>query len=163
MAEKKTHIPMDDEEVFQKPEGTEDEIVEEDDVEPVAEIEDPDIVDEDLPEEDRLPEDAIQNKDGSVTLPLKYPQVVKSRKNGEVRSRNFAELRFYRLSGKDQRIVSSVERQEDTIPTAFARSTRLNQKVMNNLYDKMDSHDIMRAGQVLNHFLATGPRTGRKS
>ena len=38
---------------------------------------------------------------------------------------------------------------------------RLNQAVMNALFDKMDAADIAAGGQVLNSFFATGRTTGK--
>lgn len=118
------------------------------------------IVDEDadLDPADRLPRHAIRNRDGSVTLPLKYPRTLMTRKDGKVRERTFTELVFHRLTGADQRAIGATSSENQGV-TAFARSTRINQAVMSALFDKMDAADIQAGGQVLNNFFVSGPRT----
>ncbi len=121
---------------------------------------DGDIVDEDIDPADRLPKHARRNIDGSVTLPLHFPQVVRSRKGDKIRENRFSELVMHRLNGADQRAIAAAA--EDMLAVvAIARSTRISQAVMNALYDKLDAADIAAAGQVLNHFLASGQKTGR--
>lgn len=119
-----------------------------------------DIVDEDGDPRDRLPERAVQNADGSVTLPLIYPQTLTTKKDGKVREKEFASLTFHRMRGADQMAISAVP-EEKQISVAFARSTRMAQMVMDKLYEKMDLADITDAGRVLNHFLTSGRKTGR--
>jgi hypothetical protein len=119
-----------------------------------------DIIDEDANPLDKLPREAIRNDDGSVTLPLYYPKTLTTKKDGKVREREFASLTFHRLNGADQRAISAAE-EKDLAVVSFARSTRFNQAVMNALFDKMDAADIANGGRVLNHFLTSGPKTGR--
>lgn len=121
---------------------------------------DSDIVDEDENPLDKLPAHAIKNLDGSVTLPLKFPKGLQVRKNGNVRTDNFDSLTFHRLTGADQRAIASSSDEMMSI-VAFARSTRVNQAVMNALFDKMDAADITAGGQVLNSFIRIGRTTGR--
>lgn len=121
-----------------------------------------DIIDEDIDPLDRLPKEAVRNDDGTVTLPLHYPVTLKTRKNGNVRERHFNELKFHRLNGGDFRVISSTPEQHQTI-VSIARSAKLNQAVMNALFDKMTDIDITNSGKVLNHFLANGPKAGRRS
>jgi len=121
---------------------------------------DADIVDEDMNPLDKLPEDAIKNTDGSVTLPLLFPVTIRSKKDGKIREKTYADLTFHRLVGADQRAIASAK-DEDMAVVSFARSTRINQAVMNALFDRMDAADITRAGRVINHFLSNGPKTGR--
>lgn len=135
-------------------------IVDEDAALPAGDLLDGDIVDEDLDPEDRLPQRAVRNRDGSVTLPLLYPQTITSRKDGKIRERVFGELVFHRLTGADQRAIAAAG-EADMAVVAIGQSTKVNQAVMNKLYDKMDAADITAAGQVLNHFLASGRKTGR--
>lgn len=120
------------------------------------------VVDEDVDPLDRLPAHAVTNADGSVTLALKFPQVLQIKKNGKVREDSYGELTFHRLNGGDQRAIAAAS-DEMTAVVAFARSTRISQAVMNALFDRMDAADINAAGQVLNSFLSTGRRTGRSS
>lgn len=119
-----------------------------------------DIIDEDGDPRDRLPERARQNGDGSVTLPLLYPQTLTTRKDGKVREKVYDALTFHRLRGVDQQVIASVP-DEKQIAASFARSTRLPQMVMDALYAKMDLEDIADGGRVLNHFLTSGRKTGR--
>ncbi len=121
---------------------------------------DPDIIDEDANPLDKLPAHAKKNADGSVTLPLIYPRSLTTRKDGKLKERNFDELVFHRLVGADQRAIASTSDEMMSV-VAFSRSTRINQAVMNALYDKMDAADIANAGRVLNHFLSSGPKIGK--
>lgn len=130
-------------------------VVIDEDTETVAEI-----IDEDGDPRDKLPDRARQNRDGSVTLPLLYPQTLTTRKDGTVREKHYSELTFHRLRGVDQQVIASVP-DEKQIAASFARSTRLPQMVMDALYAKMDLEDIADGGRVLNHFLTSGRKTGR--
>jgi hypothetical protein len=120
----------------------------------------PDIINEDGEVTDKLPERASVNDDGSVTLPLRYPVTITTRKDGKVRERQFAELTFHRLRGADLQAIAAVSKEHDTKVT-FARSTRTMQAVMNAVFDKMDAADIVDGGKVINHFLTNGQATGR--
>lgn len=121
---------------------------------------DADIIDEDGDPRDKLPERAVKHKDGSVTLPLLYPQVLTTRKDGKVREKTYDALTFHRLRGVDQQVIWSMP-EEKQVAASFARSTRLPQMVMDALYAKMDLEDITDGGRVLNHFLTSGRKTGR--
>ncbi|MBB4956236.1 hypothetical protein H4S14_004333 [Agrobacterium vitis] len=118
------------------------------------------IVDEDGDARDRLPERAVINADGSVTLPLLYPETLTTKKDGKVSEKEFTSLTFHRMRGADQMAISAVS-EEKQISVAFARSTRMPQMVMDKLYERLDLADITDAGRVLNHFLASGRKTGR--
>jgi hypothetical protein len=109
---------------------------------------------------DRLPKEARRNDDGTVTLTLHYPQKISSKKEGKIRERLFETLTFHRLTGRDQRAIASATDDMQTV-VALAQSAKLNQAVMNALYEKMDMADITNCGRVLNHFLTNGPATGR--
>lgn len=124
---------------------------------------DPEIVDEDVDvaPEDRLPKRAIRNADGSVTLPLKFPVTVKSRKAGKVRERKFDEFVLHRLTGVDRRLIAAAS-EEMMVAVALARMARLNQAVANRLDEKMDMADTNAVGQVLANFTSTGLKTGRR-
>jgi hypothetical protein len=119
-----------------------------------------DVVDEDVNPLDALPDDAVRNADGSVTLPLHFPVAIRTKKDGKVKEKAYRELVFHRLVGADQRAIAAVSDEHTTVVT-FSRSTRINQAIMNAIFDKMDLADVARAGRVLNHFLSSGPRTGR--
>lgn len=119
-----------------------------------------DIIDADGDPRDKLPDRARKNSDGSVTLPLLYPQTLTLRKDGKVKEENYAELRFYRLRGEDQMAMANTSEDKQVV-VAFARSTRTREMVMEALFKKMDLADIADGGRVLNHFLTSGPTTGR--
>lgn len=120
---------------------------------------DPDVIDEDAGQVDQLPEDAVKNADGSVSLALKFPVTLRTKKNGDIKERVYRELTFHRLTGADMRVISSAKG-EDQNAVTFARSTRMYQVIMNALFDKMDLTDIERAGRVLVFFVSNGRKTG---
>lgn len=126
---------------------------------PLDDKRDPDVIDEDTNPLDRLPEDAVRNTDGSVTLPLHFRVTLRTKKNGEIKERTFDELVFHRLNGANLRAIAAAS-DEHQIAVSFACATRLNQAVMNALFDKMDQFDIARAGRVLNFFGSNGRKTG---
>jgi hypothetical protein len=112
-------------------------------------------------DQDDLPDHAVKNADGSITLPLLYPVVLKFRRpSGDIREESLAELVLHRLTGADMRAISSSNR--DGLSTvAIARSARINEAKMNAWFDRMDGADTVAAGQVVAHFLGNGPKTGR--
>jgi len=120
---------------------------------------DADVIDEDLHPHDRLPDKARMNGDGSVTLALNFPVTLRTRKNGKVKERKFDELVFHRLTGKDQRVIAEAG-ENNLIPASFSCSTRIARAVMFALYDRMVDVDISNGGKVMNHFFASGRRTG---
>lgn len=115
---------------------------------------------EDIDDGDRLPDQAVLNADGSVTLKLLYPQKVKIRKDDKVREEHYSHLTFHRLNGADQRAISSASDGMLNI-VAFSRSTRISQAIMNRLFDMMDAADISAGARVFEHFLGSGRKTGK--
>lgn len=120
---------------------------------------DADVI-EDIDPNDRLPDRAIQNDNGSVTLPLLFPQTLTIKKAGKVREQIFDKLTFHRLNGADQRAIAAASDEMLNV-VAFSRSTRTSQAIMNVLYDKLDAADITAAAQVLSSFLSNGRKTGK--
>ncbi|MCD2176441.1 hypothetical protein [Rhizobium sp. C1] len=116
------------------------------------------IIDEDGDPMDKLPEQAVQNEDGSVTLPLSETVTVTTRKDGKVRDRVYSELVFHRLRGVDLRSINSTSAEMQTV-MALARSTRITAPLMSAIYDQMDGADITAAAQVIGHFLTRGQKT----
>ena len=115
---------------------------------------------EDIDPGDRLPDNAVQNADGSVTLKLQYPQKLKIKKGEKVREENYEQLTFHRLNGADQRAIASASDSMLNV-VAFSRSTRISQAIMNALFDMMDAADISAGAQVFSHFLGSGRKTGK--
>ncbi|MBB4122913.1 hypothetical protein [Martelella radicis] len=141
-----------------------DAIVDETEVEDVAVFgdaiaADDEIVDEDATDPlDKLPSHAIRNDDGTITLPLYDTVRIKVRASGKIKEKVFKSLTFHRLNGADTRVIGEAPDNMQNIVT-FARSCRLNQAVMNAVWDKMDASDIANGGRVLNHFLTSGRKT----
>lgn len=115
---------------------------------------------EDIDGGERLPDNAVQNADGSVTLSLLYPQTLKVKKGDKVREENYDKLTFHRLNGADQRAIAAATDSMLNV-VAFSRSTRISQAIMNVLFDKMDAADITAGAQVFSHFLGSGRKTGK--
>ena len=107
-----------------------------------------------------LPENAVQNLDGSVTLTLLYPQSLTIKGTDSTRTESYATLTFHRLNGADQRAIASASDAMLNV-VAFARSTRMREAIMNKLFDKLDAADINAAAQVLSSFLNSGRKTGK--
>ncbi len=120
---------------------------------------DSDVIDEDINPLDKLPDVAVLNSDGTVTMPLNYPVTLTIKKGNNTRKQVYSELLFHRLAGADHRAISAASDQGKTI-VAFSQSTKINLAVMNALWDRMDMSDIVNGGQVINHFLTSGPKTG---
>lgn len=126
-----------------------------------ADAPDADVVEIADKQDDALPESVVKNADGSITLPLMFPVVLKFRKpGGDIREEHLSELVLHRLTGADMRAISSSSR--DGLSTvAIARSARINEAKMNAWFDRMDGADTVAAGQVVAYFLGNGTKTGR--
>ena len=108
-----------------------------------------------------LPPRAVLNEDGSITLTLAYPVVLKFRRaRGDIREERLDHLVLHRLTGADMRAISAASR--ETVSTvAIARSARMSEHKMNAFFDRMDGADVVAAGEVVGHFLDSGQKTGR--
>jgi len=108
------------------------------------------VIEEDGAEAKRtkLPERAVRNDDGSVTLPLikKVGFTVKSSTGS--RREEVAELTFHELGGADLRIMAQAS--DDMKPVvAFARATRIATNRMIVIFDQMGSRDIKAGGDII--------------
>lgn len=121
-----------------------------------------DVVDiRDDADDKELPAHAIQNDDGSITLPLMRPVVLKFRRpGGDIREERLDELVLHRLTGADMRAIASSSK-GGLSTVAIARSSRMNEAKMNAWFDRMDGADAVAAGLVVGHFLGNGSQTGR--
>lgn len=137
-----------------------DRVVNEDAPVPLKAKLDADVVDEDINPLDKLPDTAVRNANGTITLPLRYPVTIRSKKDEKIRETRYADLTFHRLTGKDQRAIAAASDETQAL-VSFSQSTKINQAVMNALWDKMDLSDITNGGKVLNHFLNSGQKTGK--
>lgn len=108
-----------------------------------------------------LPEGVIQNSDGSVTVPFDFPVPLTVRKaGGDVVEEKVTKLVLHRLKGADMNAIGAVPQEKLTV-VAFARSARITQQRMDVIYDRMDSSDIDRCGEVIGFFVKRGRRTGK--
>lgn len=118
------------------------------------------VIDEDT-DQAALPERAVRNADGSVTLPLLFPVSLQIRSaNGSVRSERYAELVLCRLTGADLRAIALASK-ESAGAVMLARSARLRQPIMNALFDRADGGDLADAMRCIESFFGSGPTTGR--
>ena len=117
-----------------------------------------DIVNEDIDPDDKLPDHARPNVDGSVTLPLKHPRTIRSQKGGKITETIYAELVLHRLTGADLNAIGATSGETQNV-VMVSRSTRISHAIMAALYAKLDAADAIYALQVINHFLPSGPKT----
>jgi hypothetical protein len=122
----------------------------------------PVLNEEDAEDENALPPRAIRNADGSITLPLLVPVMLKWRVGdaGVVREEHYDELVMHRLNGAMLRAIQNSSK-DSVIVVGIAQMTRMSVARVNLLWDRMDGADCMAAGKVLNHFLENGPTIGR--
>jgi hypothetical protein len=111
---------------------------------------------------DPLPERAVRNEDGSITLPLLYPVTLKFKKasSGDVREETLEELVMRRLTGADMRAITAASNGH-MVAVGIARSARIGEAKMMALFDRMDGADANAAAQVVGFFLGSGRPTGR--
>jgi len=129
-------------------------------VEESAGVVEGDVIDEDGDPRDKLPAHAVENADGSVTLPLFQTVEIATRKDGKVRTQEHKDLTFHRLNGADMRAIASTSEDMQSVMT-FARSTRIPVMVMTAIFDKLDMADIADGGRIMNHFLTHGRKMPR--
>jgi hypothetical protein len=111
----------------------------------VADITDPEakapaVVDESI-EGGKLPERAIQNEDGSITLPLIRAVTVAVRSaSAKVTETVYAELTFHELLGVDMRAVMNAPK-ETQVDTLLARSLKVSVPVAKAIFDQLKKKD----------------------
>ncbi|QIB34746.1 phage tail assembly protein [Ancylobacter pratisalsi] len=121
------------------------------------------VVDEDAGLDGELPDRAVRNPNGTITLPLRLQASIirRSARNGD-RSETITELTFGRLNGKAVRAVMSTSEANKPI-VMLAKSTGLNEAVMNAVFDLMDAADIADAQQIVMSFFGSGSRAKTRS
>lgn len=124
--------------------------------EPVAQ----NVVNADASDLDQLPECAVVNGDGSVTLPLFEEIELNVKKDGQISTERYSSLTFHRLNGAAMRAIGSTSDDRKAAVT-FARSCRIADVVMFKIFDEMDMADIANAGRIINYFLTSGRKTPR--
>lgn len=112
-------------------------------------------------DDDGIPARAIRNEDGSITLPLLTPVVLRFRRPGadQVREETVERLVMHRLTGKDLRAVTAAKKDQAIV--GAARSARIAEPKFNAIFDQMDAADAAGALAVVGHFLGAGQKTGR--
>lgn len=127
----------------------------------LAEAADVVVVSDQDGDEPKLPKHARVQEDGTVLLPLHFPQTLKTtpRAGGVVREDLFEELHLHRLTGADMRAISATAEGKRGV-VALARSARVREGIMTVLYDKLDGADAVAAGEVVGFFLNSGRTTG---
>lgn len=97
----------------------------------------------------KLPERAIRNEDGSITLPLLRPVEIKFTKNGQVtRSETVESLRLRELNGADMRIVLQASSDMQPVVT-LARAADMTTQKMTVLFDRLGARDIAAATAIV--------------
>jgi hypothetical protein len=110
-----------------------------------------------------LPARATEHPDGSVTLPLLFPVVLRYRARGSetVREERCESLTFGRLNGADMRAIAASATGGAGIMVTLARSARMPEGKFGPLFDRLDAADIDDALAVVARFLGSGRKTGR--
>lgn len=123
---------------------------------------DPDVVTIEEDDGQGLPKHAETQADGSVRLPLRVPVTLRYRRGSgaEVREERLDALHLHRLTGADMRAIAAASKDSQSA-VAIARSARISEAKFGPMFDRMDGADIGFAARVLDHFLSSGPRTGR--
>lgn len=101
-----------------------------------------------------LPARATVNDDGSVTLALVKPVVlrIKSSAGGKEREETYRELVFHELTGLDLRLAAQeTDDMKRTIVT-MARATRMPTVRMNVLFDRLAQRDVKGATDIISYF-----------
>lgn len=114
------------------------------------------VVDETRNDVFRLPDQATQNADGTVTLVLQAPVNLKIKKaSGEMRVETYSELTLRPFTGADLRAIQSTSGEMQNI-VMLARAAGVSEQVMNVLYDKLNASDIIKAADIINAFMNGG-------
>ncbi|KAA6204502.1 MAG: hypothetical protein DU429_07555 [Candidatus Tokpelaia sp.] len=109
------------------------------------------VVDEAAGDE-ALPARAIRNANGTITLPLRFPVSVKVKKaNGTIAEEKYDRLTFHYLTGADVRAIMTAPKDMANI-TTFSRATKINQAVMNVLFDQLHVADINDGVKIMAFF-----------
>lgn len=101
-----------------------------------------------------LPARAVLNDDGSVTLALVKPIVlrIKSSTNGKEREETYRELVFHELTGLDLRLAAQESDDMKRTIVTMARATRMTTVRMNVLFDRLAQRDVKGATDIIAYF-----------
>ncbi len=100
------------------------------------------------PKKAKLPERAVRNDDGSITLPLLKSVTLTIKNATGTRQETVRELVFHEMAGIDLRLIAQAASDMQTV-VAMARATRIPSPRMNVLFDKMLGRDVTAAAAVI--------------
>ena len=109
-----------------------------------------------------LPENAVLNVDGSITLRLSWPAALRFKlADQSVREEPIEdELVFHRLKGADLRAMMNAKG-DDASLILFTRSTRKGDGRGPLIFDALDAIDARAAMAIVNFLSGAGVKTGR--
>lgn len=108
-----------------------------------------------------LPQNAVVNADGTITLRLEWPAAIKFKDGaGAVREEPIGELVFHRLRGGDLRAMMNATGKDASL-LLFTRSIRKGDGRGPLIFDVLDAVDAKRALDVVGFLAGAGATTGR--
>ena len=111
-------------------------------------------------DDEKLPDRAVVNDDGSITLPLLQPVTLTWRRAGVDTSETVSSVTLRRLNGKDVREIMGSTGATFTMKiTGAAVRAQYNTLQWAAIYDRMDGADAMDVFLVAQRFLQSGPQT----
>ena len=97
-----------------------------------------------------LPEGAVRNPDGSVTLTLVAPKLFRYSDRGQLQESTLETLLLHRLNGVD---IAKMRAAKDPTNTALVQSLRWSAAKFELLLKVLDARDLGRAEEVVGEFL----------
>jgi hypothetical protein len=95
-----------------------------------------------------LPERAIRNDDGTITLPLIKPVTLTIKNAGGQREETYDALTFREMTGLNLRMIAQAPPEKQTV-VALAQATGIKQHRMDPLFDNMLARDVTAAAAVI--------------
>lgn len=108
------------------------------------------VVDDDAAESKKatLPERAIRNDDGTITLPLLKPVSLTIKTAAGQREETYDSLTFREMTGLNLRMIAQAPPEKQTV-VALAQATGIKQHRMDPLFDNMLARDVTAAAAVI--------------
>lgn len=108
------------------------------------------VVDDDAAETKKatLPERAVRNDDGTITLPLIKPVTLTIKNAGGQREETYSALTFREMTGLNLRMIAQAPPEKQTV-VALAQATGIKQHRMDPLFDNMLARDVTAAAAVI--------------
>lgn len=95
-----------------------------------------------------LPERAIRNDDGTITLPLLRPVSLTIKTAAGQREETYDALTFREMTGLNLRMIAQAAPEKQTV-VALAQATGIKQHRMDPLFDNMLARDVTAAAAVI--------------